>query len=363
MAAAPGETCMQRTRFVVVLYILAIWPLSSAAANEPAFLGLAEARNAIVDETRETYFSRLQPMEMAAKTGARLTAKTLAGQRDETRRRYRESVREFTAAERDTIRWYLSAIQPKLAAAYPALAATPWRFIKVTDSIEGGLPHTRGGNIVLSQGALDGLRRMRTEEPAAKALFSAGELLVHELIHVHQRIQPDRYAALYREHWGFVKARRIKATAWMQAHQLMNPDGSDVTWIYPLRRNGAVRWILPLVAFAEGAEPKRMPHDMRMIAVTVQGGDGRFRVTAGGDGTEALAKVPEYAERFIGISSIYHPNEIAADYASTLFVLDEMFPEELFAERARQAAAYMFRDQRWLFRRFYRQPPLIGARP
>jgi len=363
MAAALGETGMKRIRFAVVLYAVAIWPLSGAAANEPAFLGLAEARDAIVDESREKYFSRLQAMEMAAKTGAPLTAKTLAGQRDETRRRYRESVREFTGAERETIRWYLAAIQPKLAEAYPALAATPWRFIKVTENIEGGLPHTRGGSIVLSQGTLDGMRRMQTEEPAAKALFSAGELLVHELIHVHQRIQPDRYAALYRKDWGFVKARSIKVTAWMRAHQLMNPDGTDVTWIYPLRRNGAVRWILPLVVFAEGAEPKRMPQDMRMIAVTVQGGDGRFHVTAGGDGTGALAKVPEYAERFFGISSIYHPNEIAADYASTLFVLDEMFPKKFFSERTRQAAAYMFREQRRLFRRFYRQSPLIGAWP
>lgn len=357
---------MKRIRFATVLYVVAVWPLSVLAANEPVFLGLSEAREAIVDESIEKYFSRLQPLEMAAKTGAPLAAKSQSAQRDETRRRYREGVRDFSAAEKETVRWYLAAIQPKLEDAYPALARTPWRFIKVAENIEGGLPHTRGRNIVLSQGALDSLREKRVKEPAAKALFVGGGLLVHELVHVHQRVEPARYAALYRNEWGFVKAGRIRTTGWIRAHQVLNPDATDATWIYPLRRNGTVRWILPLIAFTDGDGPKRMPQDLRMIAVTLEGKDGRYRVVAGGnggDGMVALPAVPEYAKRFLGITSIYHPNEIAADFASTLFVLDEMVPKSLFSERTQQAVAHMFREQRPLFRRFYRQSPAIGALP
>jgi hypothetical protein len=339
--------------FMLVAVTVSALP-ADARTNAPAFLTAAAARTAIVDEVGEKYFSRLQPMEMAAKTGRPLTAETLAAQRAETRRRYQEGVLDFTAAEKDVIRWYTAAIQPKLERAYPDLARTPWRFIKVANNIEGGLPHTRGDNIVLAAGTVDWLIGMKANEPEAKAVFNASTLLVHELVHVHQRRRPKSYADLYRKEWGFVKAADITITGWMRSRQVMNPDGTDVTWVYPIRDNGAVRWILPLVVFSDGAGPKRMPGDFRMIAVTLRGKAGRFHAIEGGESLRALASVPEYAQRFSGVGSIYHPNEIAAELASMTFALDELFPKAAFSAQANQAAAKMFVAERQLFRRFYR---------
>jgi hypothetical protein len=67
-----------------------------------------------------------------------------------------------------------------------------------------------------------------------------------------------------------------------------------------------------------------------------------------------LASVPEYAQRFSGVGSIYHPNEIAAELASMTFALGELFPKAAFSAQANQAAAKMFVAERQLFRRFYR---------
>ena len=179
---------MKRIAFGFAFYVVAVSaPPADAATNAPVFLAAGEARVAIIDESREKYFSRLQPMEMAAKTGRPLTAKSIAAQRAETRRRYQKGVLDFSETEKSTIRWYTAAIQQKLERAYPALARTPWQFIKVADNIEGGLPHTRGDNIVLSRGFLTWLLRIKEKGPEFSALFDGGTVLLHELIHVHQR--------------------------------------------------------------------------------------------------------------------------------------------------------------------------------
>lgn len=349
---------MKRITFGFVLCAVVTLTLpAGAATNAPVFLAVAEARAAIVDENAEKYFSRLRPMEMAAKTGRPLTADTLSAQRAETRWRFQQGVLDFSDAEKNLIRWYTAAFQPKLERAYPELARTPWRFIKVANNIEGGLPYTWGRNIVLSQGVVDGLLSLKENEGKAKALFNASATLVHELIHVHQRRQPKRYANLYRKEWGFAKADHIEMTDWMRQHQMMNPDGTDVTWIYPVRDGDAVRWMLPLVALSDGEGLKQMHKDMRMIAVSLRGTAGRYRVVEGGNGGDSMKPLTAetaYVRTFPGVSSAYHPNEIAAELASAIFALDELFPTEHFSTQVQKATVQMFAAERRLFQKFYR---------
>ena len=83
-------------------------------------------------------------------------------------------------------------------------------------------------------------------EPAArrKPPQSNIELLLHEQMHVLQRAEPELFDSLYKDQWGFIRAKSIKICPWIVQHQLLNPDAIDCPWVFPIRRGGQTRYIL-----------------------------------------------------------------------------------------------------------------------
>src|SRR5688500_10380690 len=69
-------------------------------APQVTFLDKAAAAKAVVDDSAEPYFDKLQPAEMSAKTGKPITGDTLDAQRAEARRRYAAGTLDFNEAER-----------------------------------------------------------------------------------------------------------------------------------------------------------------------------------------------------------------------------------------------------------------------
>lgn len=85
------------------------------------------------------------------------------------------------------------------------LARLPWIFAKVNgDSWENGFPHTRERVIFLSRVSIDDLP----------------SLLLHEKIHVYQRMYPDRIRKALKAHHGLVPHAR--QSRW--SHYRSNPD-------------------------------------------------------------------------------------------------------------------------------------------
>ncbi len=123
-------------------------------APEAEFLGVEQGRVAIIDESIEPYVSLLQPLEMAAKTGAVVPGATIEAQRALCRKRFQDAVLAFTPAEQDAVTHALAVVTPFLRKHYPRFVSEPWRFIKVADTLEGGLPHTSGRCIVLASRTL-----------------------------------------------------------------------------------------------------------------------------------------------------------------------------------------------------------------
>lgn len=296
-----------------------------AAADQPpaiVFMDAAHARTAIVDESVEPYFSLLQTQEMSSKTGAAITGADLAAQRDECRRRYQAAVREFTPEEQAALTAAITSVQPLLAKQYPLFAAEPWSFIKIDRAFEGGMPHTRGHSIVLSD---DGL--MRFPRGGAAKLNPAGvNLLVHEQTHVVQRLHPKPFAALYTQSWGLVRMpAEPTPSAAMRAHQLVNPDGIACVWAFPVVRDGKRRLIEPQVIFGSDAAVPRMPMDFSVIAISVEQRGDAFAYAAGTDGapeTVPLEAVPEYLAAFAPSEENFHPNEVCAELFSRMVTLD-----------------------------------------
>ncbi|HXE53850.1 MAG TPA: hypothetical protein VN541_12585, partial [Tepidisphaeraceae bacterium] len=226
----------QRIGMFLIVGVLALLGSRSLAAQPTTrpieisaeFLGGDAARKAIVDESVEPYFSLLQPMDMTAKTGRPIVGSTIEQQRDECRGRYADAVREFTEEEKDGIRWYLDRIVPEAAKDFPRLARTPWSFIKVSGTIEGGLPHTRGQHIILPETLVAQLvRPTATRDPEWLALANFGEMLIHEQTHVIQRKRKAEFAKFYEQVWGFQHARSIETGDWLTVHQVLDPDGVD----------------------------------------------------------------------------------------------------------------------------------------
>lgn len=309
--------------------LLALLLLSGSVQASPTivFLSQLQAKAAIVDDTGEPYFSTLQPMEMAAKTGRNLTTTGLNAQRQETRQRYQFAALEFTADEKTAITALVKGIDAKLKGHYNRLASVPWKFLKVGDNIEGGLPHTRGAYIVLSRSVASQLVQLAGLYSPHDAVIIGAGILLHEHVHVLQRSKPHLFDSLYKGVWGFVHVEPIKRTGWLLRHHLANPDGLDCGWLFPVDGKDKSRYILPDIIFDDGDGLKRMPQDFRMVALEVRKTGDHFSFVRDTDGrpkTSPLMGVASYVRVFAVSSNIYHPNEAAADLLTQLVQYEYM---------------------------------------
>jgi hypothetical protein len=300
-------------------------PTSETSSSEVSikFLNIEEAKAEIINDSIDPYFSRLQPMEMSAKTGSPIEGRTIEEQRQQCRERYQAGVRQFSDEEKEIIRRCVNRVYSVLEKKYPLFAKTPWSFLKVSDEIEGGLPHTRDKYIVLSESTCNRIAAFSRTDP--ERVFQYSGLLVHEQMHVFQRVNPDFFDSLYTDMWGFIKAGEIDSCPWLDKHQLINPDGTDCCWVLPVKQADDTRYILPLVVFAEGGNLKRMPNDFRMIAVEMINDNGHFSPKLTGNSKpifKDLFKVPEYCRVFPTTMNMYHPNESCASVFTDIALAD-----------------------------------------
>lgn len=329
---------------IAIIYSLFVLLLLSAPARakQPVivFLSQQQAKAAIVDDRGEPYFSTLQPMEMAAKTGRELTATGLRAQQRETRERYRFAALEFTPQEKEAITTIIKGIDASLRGRYNRVANLPWKFLKLDDNIEGGLPHTRGAYIVLSRTVARQMVQLKQQYPPQAAVIIGAGILLHEHIHVLQRNDPHLFDSLYKNVWGFVYVDAIKRSGWLLKHHLANPDGLDCGWLYPVDGKNGTRYILPDVIFADGEGLKRMPQDFRMVALDVRKEGNRYTLVRGTNGRPSstpLMEVKPYVRVFAISGNIYHPNEASADLLTQLVQYEYMSDKSKIPTDKRQA--------------------------
>lgn len=306
--------------------VMCISALLTFCLGGSAFAGVQclsgdSARDAFMSEATEPYFSLLQPREMAAKTGHRPARSSLGNQQNQVRTEYRKAVANCTAAESKALEGYIAIIESRLKPKYPGLTVMPWRIVKVNDSIEGGLPHTRGNVIVLSQSMLASIEATARSGEWNLDLI---DVLIHEQIHVIQRARAEAFTKLYESEWGFRKAVTIKgANGWLDQHQIVNPDGVDVQWVWPVPNSSRVIW--PRVILDGDSDLPLMPRDFRMIGLELASSPEGYVVVTEKSGLPQYRQLRDeesYMQKFGVVSSIYHPNEIAADYLAHLAVLD-----------------------------------------
>jgi hypothetical protein len=309
-------------RFAILASLLIIAGCGGAADQGPdvAFLTSEQGNAAIIDESVEPYFSLLQTREMSAKTGAEIDGDTLEAQRNSCRQRYQAAVRDFSDQEQAAVRRIVAGAYPYLKEHYPVFAAEPWRFLKVARSIEGGMPHTRGHCIVLSDDVLPGFAIGDAKQPNREGTV----LLVHEQTHVLQRLHPALFSPLFVESWGMVRMPSApELPVEMAKLQVVNPDGVSCVWAYPVMEGGKADLIQPLVLLRGNRAVASMPADFAIVAVSVEKrGDAYvYRLNPNGRPRGApLAALPSYVDAFMPSEENFHPNEICAELFSHMVV-------------------------------------------
>lgn len=337
-----------KTRIAITLF-LSLFAFS-ASAVEVECLSADEAETTFATKREGAYFSLLQPREMFAKTGQPPAGDTLKGKREWVRSTYKDAVSECTPEEVKALQDYVSIIESQVSPKYPGLFRLPWRFVKVDDAIEGGLPHTVGGVIVLSESMLHSIA---VSAKADSWQLGVMNLLMHEQVHVLQRDNMKPFETVYKKQFGFRKADNVNGFGqWLDDHQVVNPDGVDVRWVWPVPSTNRVIW--PLVIFNGRSETPRMPDDFAMVGLELQAGDEGYAVAAGENGTPSyhmLRQDAAYMAKFRGISSIYHPNEIAADYIADLATWDCLLDKSAVPKEKAAAIESLYREVRpWVKR-------------
>jgi hypothetical protein len=308
-------------RHTIALSLLMLFSLP-VLGDEPAaairFLSQAEARAALTTGAERGYYARLQLAEMRAKTGLALQNVTLEAAREQVRETYGARAEDFSADEQEALRGVMTGLQTVLRTRAPLYARTAWAFIKVDASIEGGLPHTRGDCIVLSDALVARIAQVRAKG-ASGAPLSLWNLLVHEQTHVLQRRHPELFANLYTQSLGFRHAAFAPAPQWLVERNVVNPDAPDADWIYPVGDASARHWILPVVLLLKLDHP-RMPDDFDVAALDVreQGGSWTVADRSMPASLQELAAVADFVRAFPIQDELFHPNEISAGLLAAL---------------------------------------------
>ena len=173
------------------------------------FLDKEQASIAILDESFEPYFSKLQRKEISTFVQEK-APKNIDSARAFARIKFSSAVMEFSSREKDILSFVVKKTNSWLLENEINLMANqPWRFIKIQNWLCGGFAHTRGTYIILSQSYLDRLSAEwsdnMSDKSELKLVTSLGGLLVHEQMHSLQRTFKSRFDKLYSENWNFIK--------------------------------------------------------------------------------------------------------------------------------------------------------------
>lgn len=185
---------------------------------------------------------------------------------------------------------------------------TEWKFIKVTNIIEDGMPHTINDTIILSQKFLDELNEnMNNNE---KLIKEQGTTLIHEYIHVIQKQNPNIFNKLYFDYWNFRLVDKKILKTIDTKNKISNPDGLYNDMCFKLNDGSCM---IPIITLKSSA---KKISDFEKIGILMKN-----------DKIIKRAKLSdpifyEYNSFFKNTVDNYHPNELSAGYISELLLND-----------------------------------------
>ena len=288
-----------------------------------SFLGKSQASVAILDETFEPYFSKLQRKEISTFVQEK-APKNIDSARAFARMKFSSAVMDFSSQEKEILTFVVKKTNRWLLENDINLMANqPWRFIKIQNWLCGGFAHTRGTFIILSQAYLDRLSSdwsdNMTEESELKLVTSLGGLLVHEQMHSLQRTFKSKFKKLYSENWNFIN-QQIKDEQEIIKDQVSNPDAPIAEWLIP---DPEIRdkfyWIRTLIT--KNVEIPEMGKDFVDVAFDIFKDKENYSLIKLNNtiSSRPLSELDFYTKSFPVKRGLDHPNEISAYMFSNFF--------------------------------------------
>jgi len=170
--------------------------------------------------------------------------------------------------------------------------------IKVNNTLENSMPHTRGKYIILSSRWID--------------RFSEGEnlvidkLLSHEQFHIYQRYNPKKMEKFYSQFWNMEKLKKPLPKEILDINRT-NPDAlPNINWLFK-RKNDL---ILPLCLYRDNASSL---NDTENIYIRMSKDHNFIDLVDDLENRKLLMNEPVF-RKFFGdeMSNNYHANELSA---------------------------------------------------
>lgn len=268
---------------IVLLIALAVFVYRQLKFRLPAiiFCSRQQGQQLFSSQSVLELVSKYKFNECRARSAGRVA--DILTYRNDMQRCYCDAVLEFT--EEDKIA--LTQVIQK----FPELARRSWKFLKLADHLDWGYPFTLNNTIVL---------------PSKQIKNITPETLMHESIHIEQRMNPAYFTTFYEQEWKYRRARQLKIPASVAMNTVTNPDGPDDTWV---RLIGKTWYWFALVLQEEGTNPIGMAYRCEQTSPNA------FEVT------DSSMPCRTLKDSFNGETNIYHPNEFYASLNSKMSVL------------------------------------------
>ena len=101
-------------------------------------------------DNHQNYFSKMRYKEVKIR-GCINSSKQYSNKVNNCNKHYCSNTMNFNKLEIQNIKYCLGIINKIYSVHFPKMLLLPWKFIKVSDNIEGGMPHTIEECIVLPQ--------------------------------------------------------------------------------------------------------------------------------------------------------------------------------------------------------------------
>tara|TARA_B100000242_G_scaffold246472_1_gene187126 strand:+ start:189 stop:1385 length:1197 start_codon:yes stop_codon:yes gene_type:complete len=241
------------------------------------------------------------------------------------------SLLSITDKEKEATKWLIKIILKKLSKVDDKILTNfilnylinhNTIIVKSKEFVEKGYPHTHKNVIVLPKSWFYEIIVKHKLNLETSAFNDQGITLIHELVHIHQRIKPDIYKKLYKK-WGFEEPKYIHNINEILKSSRHNPDGNDLKWIWKNYQN---HYFMSAVYKNDDNQPDLTEVNYKIYKLNKLDNNIYQNIEPDTIYSNFNDKQNSYLEtntdfqKYFGVSTNhYHPNELAAQYMEFAF--------------------------------------------